>query len=136
MSQVILEERVGALEGDVSRLRTDVAVLGRDVSDIKLQSTTILTAITDLKTQNASRPAAPNYRAVGATTLAIAAGLGTVGTFVWWFIGASPAIEDLRQKIRDVTSEVRRLDDPEIGKVPRMEREFGRWVPIQKQANK
>jgi hypothetical protein len=122
MSQAILEERVGALEGDVSRLRTDVAVLGRDVSDVKQQGTTILQAIQSLEKRDAARPPPTNVRAIVGTTVAIAAGLGGVATAVWWFIAVSPVVQDLDRRLT-------KLDDPEVGKVLRMERDFGRLVP-------
>lgn len=121
MSQQILEERVGALEGDVSRLRTDVAVLGRDVSDVKQQGGTILQAIQNLEKRDASRPAPTNLKAVGLTAISIAAGLGGVATAVWWFIAVSPVVVDLERRLT-------KLDDPEIGKMVRVQEQL-RWAP-------
>lgn len=129
MSQALIEERVGALEGDVSRLRTDVAILGRDVSDVKTQSDKILDAIKGLEKSDQARPTPTNLKTVLMTTLAIAAGLGGVATAVWWFIAVSPVVQDMDRRLT-------KLDDPEIGKVPTMQREFGRWVPAIKQAER
>jgi hypothetical protein len=124
MSNVALEERVGALEGDVSRLRTDVAVLGRDVHEVKQQGTTILQAIQGLERRDASRPPPTNWRAVAATTLAIAAGIGGTATSVWWFIETSPSVRELDKRLS-------RLDDPEVGKIGRLQDEV-RWMPTLK----
>lgn len=119
MSHVILEERVGALEGDVSRLRTDVAVLGRDVSDVKQQGSSILQAIQNLEKRDAARPPAPNWKAITGTSIAIAAGLGGVATAVWWFIAVSPVVQDLDRRLT-------KLDDPEVGKVIQLQNTM-RW---------
>ncbi|MGD9806415.1 MAG: hypothetical protein AB7E81_00765 [Hyphomicrobiaceae bacterium] len=42
---------------------------------------------------------------------------------VWWLIGTSPAVIELRDRVN-------KLDDPEVGRVPRIERELegaGGW---------
>lgn len=128
MSQQILEERVGALEGDVSRLRTDVAVLGRDVSDVKQQGSTILQAIQNLEKRDAARPPLTNWRAVAATAFGIAGGLGAIATSVWWFIAVSPVVQDLDRRLT-------KLDDPEVGKVVKLEGVF-QWSPTLKKADR
>lgn len=126
MSQALLEERVGSLEGDVSRLRTDVAVLGRDVSDVKQQGSSILQAIQNLERRDATRPPPTNWRAVMLTAATIAAGIGGAATAVWWFIGTSPVVQALDRRLT-------KLDDPEVGKVTRIEQDI-RWLPTLQKA--
>lgn len=125
MSQIKIEERVGALEGDVSRLRTDVALLGDRVADVKSQNSTILTVVQSLEKQNLTRPKSQDFKSLAAACAALAA-VAVVG---WWLIGTAPVIEEIRATQRELRSDLDRLDDPEIGKVPRLERQFGVWVP-------
>lgn len=128
MSYAGLEKRVGSLEDDVSKMRTDVAVLGRDVTDVKSGNTAILQAIQNLERRDASRPQPTNWKAVLLTAATIAAGIGSAATAVWWFIGTSPIVQDIDRRLT-------KLDDPDIGKVTRMESDM-RWLPSVRQAGR
>ncbi len=123
MSQEIIEERVGKLETGFAGLRTEVAVLGRDVTDLKTQGAAVLSGINDLKTRDAARPPPTTWRNVAGTLAASAATLAGLAAFVWWFIAASPVIEGLREKDRELSQRLLRLDDPDLGRVPRLERD-------------
>lgn len=124
MSHIIIEGiegRVGALEGDVSRLRTDVAVLGTTIHDVKTQNVTILTAIQSLEKRDLTRPAPTNWRTVAATTATLAT-LAIFGiTGIWYSIQVSPSVIDLEKRLT-------KLDDPEVGKVTRLQDQL-RWQP-------
>lgn len=128
MSYEALEKRVGLVEGDLGKLRTDVAVLGRDVSDVKTGNSAILTAIQDLQRREATRPQPTNWRAVVLTVITIAGGIGGAATAVWWFIGTSPVVQELDRRLT-------KLDDPDVGKIPRIETEL-HWLPSVKQAGR
>lgn len=135
MTHQLLEERVGALEGDVSKLRSEVAVLGRDVSgvksdvnEVKNQGVNILSVLQEMKVSDAARPQNTNWRTVFMTGIAIFGSIGGIATFVWWFVANSPAVQGVDKRVT-------RLDDPEVGKIYRMERQIEdlervqRWTP-------
>lgn len=135
MTQQLLEERVGAVEGDVSKLRSEVAVLGRDVSgvksdvnDVKNQGISILSVLQEMKIQDAARPQNTNWRTVLVTGAALFGSIGGIAAFVWWFVANSPAVQGVDKRVT-------RLDDPEVGKVYHLERRVDelertqRWNP-------
>jgi hypothetical protein len=120
--QVRQGERLGRIEGDVGKIGAGVdKLLERD----------------------ANRPKALSWGAIGGAIAATAAGMISVAVVGWWVIGSSPAVRDLddkiastdRQldsKIADVNRRVDRLDDPEIGRVPTVERkvrDLEAWQP-------
>lgn len=53
-------------------------------------------------------------RTVAATLLTTGAVISMLGAFTWWLIAQSPAVQNLERRVT-------RLDDPEIGRVPKLE---------------
>lgn len=121
MSQEIMEERVGRLEGKFADLRSEVAVLGRDVSDLKKQGDAVLGGIKDLQSRDAKRPEGMTLKSLAAAC----AGIGTIALVGWWLIEHAPAVTALRERITD-------LDHPTRGSVTILQREVGelqQWRP-------
>lgn len=122
MSQQALEQRVGELE--TGQARQEVR-LGRIESDVGK----IGTGVEKLLERDARRPQAMSW----ATVVGACGGIATVAVVGWWLIGSSPAVRELHDKISDKAREIERqvadvnrrvdrLDDPEIGRVPTVER--------------
>lgn len=127
--QVRQGERLGRIESDVGKIGAGVErLLERD----------------------AKRPPQMTWSTIGAT----AGGLAAVAAVGWWLVGSAPAVQALKSEIGDarqalkseisdarqalkeelgaVSARVTRLDDPEIGRVPAVERrvrELEAWQP-------
>lgn len=115
MSNEILDERVGRLESGFSTLSTQVAVLGRDVNELKasqskLESSNqaILHGIQDLKQSEASRPPPQNIKTILGTLAMTAGAISALGAGVWWFIASSPAVQGVSDRLRAVESNLDR----------------------------
>jgi len=119
-------EREQVRQGErLSRIETDVGKIGAGVDKLL------------------ERPKGLSWGAVGGTIVATAGGLLSVAAVGWWLIGSSPAVRDLEKEVAAVRSDTERkveaverrvdkLDDPEIGRVPRVERkvhELDQWAP-------
>jgi hypothetical protein len=107
---IMIEERVGQLEREQARQGER---LGRMEADLGKTAA----GVERLLERDAKRPSA----VTGQTIVATCAGLGVVAGVVWWLIGSSPAVQELDRRLT-------RLDDPEVGRVPRIEKELG-WTP-------
>lgn len=112
-----LEDRVGKVEDGLARLSADVRVLSHDQVAVKADLSSVKAGVDKLLEHEARRPAAVTWQTVVATC----GGLVAVAGVVWWLIGSAPAVQDLRERLS-------RLDDAEVGRVPRLEREIG-WAP-------
>lgn len=134
VSNAIFDERLGTVERRQSDLSSDMKVLQHDLTglkgdvskignDFQQQTASILQAIAGLKEKDAARPPNTNWRAVAATALGIFAGVASLSTATWWFIEVSPIVQNLDRRLT-------RLDDPEVGRVTQMQKEFGRWSPM------
>jgi hypothetical protein len=132
MSQELLEGRVGEVEREQARQGERLGRIESDVGKIG-------TGVERLLERDAKRPQALSWGTIAAT----AGGLIGVAAVGWWLIGTSPAVQDLRERIADVKAaldrrvdtvekDVTRLNDPEIGRVPALERkvrELDQWTP-------
>jgi hypothetical protein len=116
----VMEERVGQLEGRVGRIETSVALLGSKQDSMSLQVGGIDAGVRTLLEREAKRPEPTTWKNVGGTLAITASVLGSLAVFVWWFIEASPSVRDLEKRVM-------RLDDPEVGRVIRLEKEAG-WT--------
>lgn len=116
MSHELLEDRVGKVELEQAR---QGAVLERVQQDVK----SIGTGVEKLLERDARRPEPTTLKGVAATLATAATAVGSVGFFVWWFVGTSPVIDEIRTVERQLETRVMRLDDPEIGRVTRLEQE-------------
>lgn len=116
MSQEILEERVGHLEGRVGRIETAVALVSTKQDAMQTNVTSISKGVEELVRRDARRPEPIGLKMIGASGTAIAA----TAVVVWWLIGHSPAVQDLEKRVT-------KLDDPDIGRVVRIEREMN-WT--------
>ncbi len=109
----MIEERVGTLEREqarqgerLSRIETDVGKIGSGVEK--------------LLERDAKRPDVMTGKTVAATLLTTGAVISMLGAFVWWLIAQSPAVTGLEKRVS-------RLDDPDTGKVPRLENALRGW---------
>lgn len=106
----LLEERVGKLETEQVRQGER---LGRMEADLAKTSA----GVERLLERDARRPEPIGLKAASAAVGALI----SVAVIVWWLIGHSPSVLDLDKRLS-------RLDDPDVGRVPRLEREAG-WAP-------
>jgi hypothetical protein len=113
-----MEERVGQLEGRVGRIETSVALLGSKQDAMATQVGGVAAGVQTLLEREAKRGEPATWKNVGGTLAITASVLGSLAVFVWWFIEASPSMRDLEKRVM-------RLDDPEVGRVPRLEKEAG-----------
>lgn len=116
-----MEERVGQLEGRVGRIETSVALLGSKQDLMKSDVDAIKAGVQTLIERDARRPEPASWKGIAGTLGATASVVGALALFVWWFIEASPIVQRLDRRLT-------RLDDPEVGRVPRLEKEAG-WAP-------
>lgn len=115
-----MEERVGQLEGRVGRIETSVALLGSKQDAMSTQVADIGAGVRTLLDREAKRPEPTTLKNVGVTLALTASVVGSLAVFVWWFIETSPIVQALEKRIT-------RLDDPQVGRVPRLEKEAG-WT--------
>jgi hypothetical protein len=78
----------------------------------------VAAGVQTLLEREAKRGEPATWKNVGGTLAITASVLGSLAVFVWWFIEASPSMRDLEKRVM-------RLDDPEVGRVPRLEKEAG-----------
>jgi hypothetical protein len=109
-----LARRLTHVETGHQELRGDFRLLGQQVHGLQAQVSKIDGGIEDIKGVLAKRGEPASWRAVAGTLLALGGGVGMIATFVWWFIATSPAIQSLDRRVT-------RLDDPELGRVHRLE---------------
>jgi len=114
MSQETLESRVGEVEREQARQGAKLDHLTREVGGISA-------GVDKLLERDAKRPQAMTWW----TVFAAAGGLVSVALVGWWLVGAAPAVQDLDKRLT-------RLDDPEFGRIPRVEKkiqELEAWRP-------
>lgn len=99
-----LEDRVGHLEVSSAQLRTEVGAIKLSVADVGSD-------VKRLLERDARRPQPVTLQVVAITCSSLAA----VAAVVWWLIGTAPAVMELGRRMD-------RLDDPQVGRVPALER--------------
>lgn len=112
-----LESRVGKVEDAVGRLSADVRILSHDQVAVKQDIASVKSGVDKLLEREVARPSPMTWQTVAATC----GGLAAVAAVVWWLIGSSPAVQDLDRRLT-------RLDDPDVGRVSRIEKDLG-WAP-------
>lgn len=120
-----LDDRVGRLEETTQKFSADLRIMSNEIMGVKADVHKINDGVARLLEREARRPDALTGKTIIATLIATGTTIGMVGTFVWWLIAASPAVGVLESRMT-------RIDDPEIGKVTRLEheiRELKRWAP-------
>ena len=114
-----LETRVGAVERDLVRQ-------GEQLSQVRAEVRVVGEGVNRLLDRDAKRPDAITSRTVATTLIAAGTIVTMLGGFTWWLIAHSPAVASLEQRLT-------RLDDPEMGKVPSLERRvdrMGQWETV------
>lgn len=114
MSMEVLEGRVHDLEREQARQGAVQARLVDEVKDVS-------SGVKQLLERQAGAPSTLTGKTIAATC----GGLVGVAYVVWWLIGASPAVVDLRSRVDE-------LDNPRVGRVPAMERRLEKldaWTP-------
>ncbi len=114
MNNEALEDRVNALGADVAGLKRDVAHHGHQLSEIG-------SGVRQLLDREARRPEPMGLKTVVGTVGSVVSIVGAMAFFTWWFISTSPVVTDLDRRLT-------KLDDKEIGRVPRLERDAA-WSP-------
>lgn len=113
-----LEDRVGSVERTVERFDVRLGHVERGVEDVGH-------GVRQLLERDARRPDALTFRTVGVTLLSTGSIVAMMAAFTWWLIAASPAVQDLDRRVT-------KLDDPELGRVTRIEGDVRRltgWEP-------
>ena len=121
MTETAYEQRVGRVEQEQARQGERMERIEGDVGRVAAVATVNSNKLDRLLERDASRPASMTPQSVAYACC----GIASVGAVVWWLIGASPAVQDLDRRIS-------KLDDPEVGRVTRIEKELG-WTAAQKQ---
>lgn len=114
MSAELLQDRVGNVEQELARQGERIGVLSHDV-------TRIGAGVDKLLERETRRPQAITWTAIGATC----GGLVSIAIVVWWLISSSPAVQDITRRLD-------KLDDPQIGRVPALEKRVDKlegWAP-------
>jgi hypothetical protein len=106
----LLEDRVGHLEASTARLSTEVAVLSRDVSDVKTANQSILQGVNALREEGARRGEGLSWKTVVTTIVSTGSVIGMLSVFVWWFIASSPSVQNIERRVT-------RIDDRDIGHI-------------------
>lgn len=130
------DARLIDVERRQENLASDMKVLGHDLAGVrsdvnKLSSTIdgnhskIMVAIEALQQKDAKRGQAWDFK----TAATVCGGLAAIAYVGWWLIATSPAIEDLKAQQRSLEGRIGKLDDPEVGKVTRIQEEM-RWLPM------
>jgi hypothetical protein len=114
VNQELYEERLGHVEQGLASVKADVRVLGHDLSALKGDVQKVGAGVEQLLSRDAKRPEPIGLKVLGGA----AAALASCAIIVWWLIEHSPAVQLLDRRVS-------RLDDPEIGRVTRIEREMG-----------
>lgn len=109
MSVETVDERLGAVEREQARQGERMGRIEGDLSKVS-------SGVEKLLERDAMRPQPMTLTTIAATCSAAIA----IGAVVWWLIGAAPAVQSLERRID-------RLDDPDIGRVTRVEKELG-WA--------
>lgn len=120
MSMEVLEERVGKLEVVAGELRTEQRVQGQAIGDLRRSSEAIISRLDEIRQVQAAAPRRQDLRTIIGTLGSVASVIAALCFFVWWFIETSPAM-------RETTRRLDKLDDPQVGRVTRIERE-GSWT--------
>lgn len=115
MSQQLLEDRVGQLEQEQFRQGERLGRVESDVGDIKSGVRQLLDRQTSAEQKALEREASAPHALTWKTIAATCGSIVAVAYVVWWLIGSSPAVVDLSKRLD-------RLDDPQVGRVPAVER--------------
>lgn len=132
------DARLIDVERRQENLASDMKVLGHDLAGVrsdvnKLSSTIdgnhskIMVAIETLQQKDAKRGQAWDFK----TAATVCGGLAAIAYVGWWLISTAPVIEELKNWLRTLEARVAKLDDPEVGKVTRIQEEL-RWQPVVK----
>lgn len=107
-----LEDRVGQVEREQVRQGEQLGRLSAELGAVRTSVGEVGIDVRKLLEREARRPGVPTLQTVAVTCAALA----SIAGVVWWLIGASPAVQELQVRLG-------RLDDPIVGRVPRIERQ-------------
>lgn len=117
MSQNSLDTRVADVEREMARQGERQVRMETKLEHHDAKLGEIGNGVKMLLERDAKRPQAISWGAIASACGGIVA-IAAVG---WWLIGSSPAIVDLQKRVD-------KLDDPDIGRVTRIEKDLG-WAP-------
>lgn len=109
------------MQHDITGVRFDVTKLGTTIDG---HHSKMMAAIEALQEKDAKRGQSWDFK----TAATVCGGLAAIAYVGWWLIATSPVIEELKSSQRDLDKRIGKLDDPEIGKVSRIQEEL-RWKP-------
>lgn len=114
-----IESRVGAAERELVRQGEQIGQVKSEMVGLRADVGSVKDNVQRLVDRDAAKPQGLTVKTIAATC----GGLGSVAIVVWWLIGSSPAVRDLEKRVDH-------LDDPVIGRVPRLEKkleQIGTW---------
>lgn len=114
-------KRLGRVEENVATLHADMAVVKNDVGTMRSEMRSVGAGVQQILQQNAARGEGFTIKAAGQYAFSLVALAG----FIYGIIAMSPAIQSLRDQLSEFQHEMRnrvgKLDDREVGRVPRIE---------------
>lgn len=114
----MIDERVAKLEQSQARTEERLERIEDDVSKID-------NGINTLLERSARNGEALTWKGIAATLLVTGSVIGMLATFTWWMIAASPAVNQLAERVTD-------LDHDKRGRVRVLEKRLDRldgWEP-------
>lgn len=121
MSHAVLEDRVGKVEQEIGRQGQELARQGERMGRLETDVSKINDGVSRLLEREARAPKGLTMTTIAATC----GGLVSIAVVVWWLISSSPAVQDITRRLD-------KLDDPQVGRVPAVERKLERleaWTP-------
>ena len=138
-----LWRRLGRVETDMARQGARLDDVDRRLGGIERTQELTKGGVEELLRRDAGRPQPTSWKAAATTVVTLIAGIGAIAGFSWWFVATSPAVIDLGKRLDGLAAAIdkrlTRVDDPEIGRLPRVEKrldDLERWSPKVTRASK
>jgi len=119
------DKRLGKVETEIARQGERLEGFDDRIDRLEGAVAKVGTGVETLLHREATRPPPTNWRTAAFTVFSMLGGVSILVGFSWWFTSVSPAVLDLRERVG-------KLDDREVGRMPRAERrldELERWAP-------
>jgi hypothetical protein len=131
-----LWRRLGRVETDLARQGARLDDVDRRLGDVGRVQERTAAGVDELLRREAARPQPTSWKAAATTVVTLIAGITAVAGFSWWFVATSPAVIELGKQLGELRTAIdkrlTRIDDPEIGRLPRAEKRLDdveRWTP-------
>lgn len=117
----MLDGRVEKVERELASQGQEMARQGERMGRLEADVSKIGSGVDRLLEREARAPRALTMTTVAATC----GGIISIAAVVWWLISSSPAVQEITRRLD-------KLDDPQIGRVPSLEKRVDRidgWSP-------